>query len=175
MSLKTKIKAFFTAIIFAGLMAQIAFSESPQDKNIWYEEWDEAMFVAKKDKKPMMVDFYTNSCGVCKAMDETTFLEPEIIGRFERDWIGIKVNCHKLDMKGTYKGKIMNYGEISQFFKVSYVPTFLFFDKKGEPVQVVIGYLEKDELGFFLDYMRDEVYKKNIKFKDYKKNQIKNK
>ena len=166
---KILIKAFWVAMAAVGFIAQTAFSESPTVKKVWYEEWDEAMFAAKKEKKPVMVDFYTTSCPSCKAMHETTFLEPEIIDRFEREWIGIKFNCHKLDMKGTYKGKIMNYGEISQFFRIVYVPTFLFFDKNGEPVQLVVGYLEKDELGPFLDYMRDEVYKKNIKFSDYKK------
>ena len=163
------IKNLWIVTTLTVLMTQTIFAETP-GKKIWYDEWDEAMFAAKKENKPVMVDFYTNACPSCKAMDNTTFLEPEILKRFGSEWIGIKVNCHKLDKKGTYKGKIMDYGELSQYFKIRYVPTFLFLDKNGEPVQVIIGYQEKDELASFLDYMRDEVYKENIKFGDYKKN-----
>jgi thioredoxin-related protein len=53
------------------------------------------------------------------------------------------------------------------------VPTYIFLDKTGIPVQSIIGYMDKKKFGPVLDYMAGEFYKNNITFKQYEeKNNI---
>jgi len=54
------------------------------------------------------------------------------------------------------------------------VSCITFIDKNGKPVQIISGrklldfYKDDTFLGFILDYMRDETYKKGISFREYR-------
>ena len=141
---------------------------TPVSENVWFESWDDGMWKAQKENKPVIVDFFTTWCGPCKAMDKEVFPDPDIIERLIKDWVCIKIDCDDRLSYGTYNGRTMNYVELNNYFRVHAVPTCLFFDKTGKPVQRAVGFIEKEEFGFILDFMKDEMYKKGVKFKDYK-------
>lgn len=143
--------------------------ESAEKGNTWYENWSAGWSAAKKEKKPILVDFYSDNCGPCVAMHKTTFAAGEIIDRLAKDWISIRINTDYRDKSGIYDDRIMNYTELAQYFRIHAVPTFLFFDKKGELVQKAAGYRKKEQFSLILDYMKDEVYKEGITFKEFKK------
>ncbi|MBT4363621.1 MAG: thioredoxin family protein [Candidatus Latescibacteria bacterium] len=166
---------FSVAIIIDSNFAEAEKSPSPESiklteiNNTWYEDWDEGMAKANKQKKPILVDFYTNSCPGCEAMHKTTFTSPEIKKRLAADWISIKINLSNTHKKCTYDSKSMNYYKLGKYFRITGVPAFIFFDREGKPVQSVVGYKDKDLFGSILDYMKDEAYKKGISFKEYRK------
>lgn len=136
-------------------------------KFTWYTDWDKGIEAAKKENKPVLVDFYADWCHWCKVMDEKTFSADEIKRRFSENWIAIKINSDYKEKQGTYEGKTMSYPQLVRYFKVSGFPSYLFIDKEGNPVTIVSSYLPKEQFGPMLDYMKDELYKKDIKFNDY--------
>ncbi|MBN1293288.1 MAG: DUF255 domain-containing protein [Candidatus Latescibacteria bacterium] len=133
----------------------------------WYTDWDKGIEAAKKDNKPVIIDFYADWCHWCKVMDEKTFSAAEITDRFSNGWIAIKVNSEDKNKQATYDGNTMSYPELVRYFKVSGFPSYLFIDKEGKPVTIVSSYIPKERFGPMLDYMKDELYKKDIKFSDY--------
>ncbi|MCE5251178.1 thioredoxin fold domain-containing protein [bacterium] len=135
----------------------------------WFTDWDKGIEEAKKTKKPVVVDFYADWCVYCKKMDKETFSAPEIKKRLADGWIGIRLNAEKGDLSGTYDGKTMTYPQLTQYFGVTGFPSFLFIDKELKPMRPVPGFIEKDTFGPMLDFIKDEVYKKNVSFQDYMK------
>ncbi|MFC1528547.1 thioredoxin family protein [Candidatus Latescibacterota bacterium] len=140
---------------------------------IWYDDWDSGIAVAKAEKKPVLVDFSSDGCGACKAMHEKTFTSPEIKKRFTKDWICIKINTFHGYKRGTFNGKTLSYNKLAEYFRVQAVPTFLFIDRGNNPVQSVLGFKNSELFGIILDYMKDETYKKGITFKEYREAQNK--
>ena len=141
---------------------------TPVSENVWFENWDDGMWMAKKENKPVIVDFYSEYCGPCKWMEKVVFEDPGIKNRLARDWVSIKIDVLDKLKVGTVNAKKMNYIQLSQYYRIHAQPTFLFFDKTGKPVQKSIGSMKIEEFGHVLDYMKDELYKKGVKFKDYK-------
>ncbi|MBN1293970.1 MAG: thioredoxin family protein, partial [Candidatus Latescibacteria bacterium] len=102
-------------------------------KNHWYENWDEGMEAAKTENKPVLIDFMSDHCGACVAMEKNTFAAPEIKERLMSGWICIKINTSHSGKEGTFDGKTMNYYKLSKYFRVTGVPTFVFLDKELKP------------------------------------------
>ena len=48
-------------------------------QNIEWISFEEAIEKFNKEPKEMFIDVYTNWCGWCKKMDQTTFKDPEIV------------------------------------------------------------------------------------------------
>jgi len=155
---KKLVSAEITSIKYAGF------------NNRWFDDWDDGIEAAKKEKKPVLIDFMSDHCGGCAEMDKQTFAAPEIKERLIPGWICIKVNTHHSGEKGSFNGKTMNYYKLSKYFRVKAVPTFVFLDTDSKPVQSIVGFRNKEIFGPILDYMKDEAYKKGISFKEYKKN-----
>ncbi len=159
-------------VLLLGGLSVIALSEENntiENESIWYEDWDAGMANAEKEKKPVLVDFSTEWCGACKAMDKNVFTDSLIQKRLKEDWVSIKINPGHSNKTCTFKGNTMNYAQLAKYFRVVGVPAFIFIDKSGELVQSVVGYKDKEEFGLILDYMKDEAYKKGISFREYVK------
>lgn len=150
------------------MLASAALAGPPPDgaAPAWQLDWDTGMAAARTAGKPVLVDFYTTTCPSCVWMDENVFSTPEIKNRFAQDWVIIKVNLYD-ERKATIDGNVLTYGKLRTHFRISGVPTLLFFDRAGNPVQRIVGGQKKETFALILDYMRDEAYAKNITFKDY--------
>jgi thioredoxin-related protein len=133
----------------------------------WYTDWDKGLEAAKKEQKPVIVDFYADWCVYCKKMEKETFTAPEIKKRLAEGWIAIKVDLGIRDKQGTFDGKTMTYPQLASYFGVNGLPTYLFIDKEGKPVYPYPGYVPKEQFGPMLDYFKEELYTKKIKLSDY--------
>lgn len=92
----------------------------------WYHSFDEALSVAKRTGKIMMVDFYAVWCGPCKMMDAEVFQAPGFADK-AKDFILVKVDAEQ-DVANAKK-----YG-------VNAYPTVKFINGKGEIVHEFVGY-----------------------------------
>jgi len=89
----------------------------------------EAQKAAAKEKKRIMVDFYTDWCKWCKVLDAQTYSDAQL-GKFTNDnFISIKINAEK--------------GEgiaLAKKYEIRGYPTVVVFDAKGAEVHRIVGY-----------------------------------
>jgi thioredoxin-related protein len=141
----------------------------------WYTSFDEGLAAAKKDGKPILLDFYADWCKYCKLLDKETFVDPVVKSRLAKDWVGIRIDGEDKNAKATFKGKTYSHSELMQLFGVRGFPTLLFFDKKGEPVEpytTYINYVPAKPFAPLLDYFRDELYRDKVDINEYIKSKI---
>jgi thiol:disulfide interchange protein len=133
-----KVYALFAAIlIFAS--ATTSFAEV-HFKNITYAD---ALKQAAKEKKIVMIDFYTDWCGWCKRLDRDTYSSDELGKYADDNVIAIKINA---DDKGGVGSAFSNKLGISGF------PTIVFFDADGKELHRVVGY--KPAPGFMQEMIK---------------------
>jgi len=92
----------------------------------WFHNFDEAMNVAKRTGKVMMVDFYATWCGPCKMMDAEVFKSADFPDR-SKDFILVKIDA-EIDTANAAK-----YG-------VNAYPTVKFINGQGKIVHEFVGY-----------------------------------
>jgi thioredoxin-related protein len=92
-----KIAFFFSLIALTGLITAFApatNAPNPNDsKAVNWVDWDTAVERNKTDKRPFMVDIYTNWCGYCKKMDKEAFTNPEVVKYLNENFHAIKFNA----------------------------------------------------------------------------------
>ena len=174
--LSTPFPSFVVTLVLMGAMALPIYAEEPEHAavhaiseadTVWFESWDDAVWVARNEKRPMLVDFYSDYCGPCRAMHEHVFPTSEIRERLARGWVCVRVNTSDHDRTAMHNGKTMTYQKLADYFRAHAIPTYIFFDRKGEPVQRAVGSYEKETFALILDYMFDEEYKRGVTFADY--------
>lgn len=105
----------------------------------------------KTPEKPFFIDFYTDWCGWCKKMDQSTFLEKEVVDYIHANYIPIKFNAES-------KEEVRFMGKSYRFVKAQGgsrgVNSFAYFSLRGQmsyPAYAVIasdGKLDRLLLGF---------------------------
>jgi len=147
-------------LILTGIEGQINIAIASE--TIWFEDWDEGMETAKRDTKPVIVDFIAPACPGCNTLNEKTLSAPEIVQRFKEDWVCIRIHILYKNKYGTYDDDIINYFDIPEYFGVKGLPTLLFFDKNGKHVYSLAGFIDKKRFSQLLDYMKNEDFAKGI-------------
>ncbi len=137
------------------------------DEHNWYHDWDEGLAAAKRENKPIIVDFYTDWCHWCTVMDEETFSAPAVMKAMNDDWVKIKINAEDNNTKGTFRDKTLPYSNLAQAFGVRGYPSYLFFDKEGQPITVISSYFEKEKFLPILEYFEKELYAEEVNLQEY--------
>lgn len=141
-------------IIIFSLMLFSAYI-SAQEIN-WLTLADAEAAQKENPHKSYFIDFYTNWCGWCKKMDQSTFKEAEVVKHINENYIPVKFNAEsKEDV--TFKGKVYKYVKASNgrgvnsfaYFslmgKLSY-PSYAVINGEGETEKLLLGFMPKDKL-----------------------------
>lgn len=184
MRYRVLVLTFLPVLVFSLLwFTDIDIAKAGRDKNhgsvqnsrvkaaevTWYQDWNKGIEEARKKKRPVLVDFFAEWCVWCHVMDKKTFSAPEIKTRLANDWITIRLNMDDKKRHAIINGKSISYQQLAGLLGVVGLPSYLFIDKRGQPIHLQPGYIPKEQFGPLLDYIRDELYKKHIKFSDYLK------
>ncbi len=126
---------------------------------------------ALKEKKPIVIDLYTDWCHWCKVMEKKTFNDPEIKKQLNDEFVFIQLNPDNsketvsfLHDQGEFKGSV---NEFTQALRVTGYPSMVFMDKTGKVVTVIPGYIPKETFAPLLNYMKSECYSKKVNLQDY--------
>lgn len=92
----------------------------------WNNDLDKGLSQAKRENKPVLIDFYADWCGWCERMDKDTYTDPKVIELSKR-FVMIKVNT-----EGARRASI-KYG-------VRSLPTIVLTDASGREIGRVTGY-----------------------------------
>jgi thiol:disulfide interchange protein len=90
----------------------------------------DALKMAKKEKKIIMVDYYTGWCYWCKKLDHDTYSSNEIGKYADENIISLKLNAE-------------DNGEGAKLFhqtNASGFPTVIFYNAEGKEIYRVVGY-----------------------------------
>lgn len=130
------LKAF--GIVVAVLVAAQIFAscaketkEEAASEITWLTSYDDAIAAAKKNKQPVMIDFYADWCGWCKRLDSDTYVSADVVA-LAQDFVSLKIDAD-VDK------------ELSSTYKVVGLPTILFIDANGKEVHRVVGYRPPDD------------------------------
>ena len=92
-----KIAFFFSVLAFVGLISAFVpttkASKTTEPQGVDWVDWDTAMERNKTDKRPFMVDVYTDWWGYCKKMDREAFTNPEVVTYLNKHFHSIKFNA----------------------------------------------------------------------------------
>jgi len=100
----------------------------------------DAIKQAKKEKKLVMVDYFTTWCGWCKVLDKKTYSNKAVGEYADANMISLKIDAEK--------GEGVNLTKRSS---IQGFPTIIFYDGDGKEVSRVVGFVEA---GSFLERMK---------------------
>ena len=110
-------------------------------------QWREVIAKAKAQNKFIFIDCYATWCGPCKQMDQEVFTSPGVGDVYNKQFICIRLQMDKTNHDNDTVKKLYRLAEVfGKNYAVNAYPTFLFFDKNGDPVHKVVGF--RDAKGF---------------------------
>jgi thioredoxin 1 len=99
---------------------------------------------AESEKKPVMIDFYTDWCRWCDTLDANTYSDPGV-----SEFVQAKVIPYKIDAE---KGEGI---ELAKKYSVKGYPTVLLIKADGEEIDRLLGYMPPDKfLQTLGDYLK---------------------
>ena len=139
-------KKFKVILLVISFTISISMKSSEEIK---WVDFNKGYDLAKKKKKIMLVDVYTDWCGWCKRMDRDAYAISSVSEVVNKDFIAVKFDPEIQGVVYNYEGK--NYtgeqlaGVISNYTITGY-PTTVFIYPKNKKSEVVIGYKNAEQL-----------------------------
>jgi len=164
-------------VILLGSLTVFSFGHKPAEKaeKTKWMTLKEASDSLKKEKRPILVDLYTDWCGWCKVMDKKTYANKKV-----SEYLGQKFYAVKIDAESKqaieWNGK--NYPFNAQYRtnefalyltqgQLSY-PTTVIIPVDGSGPQAIPGYLEPKYFEMIVKYFGEGHYGKTP-FQQYQK------
>ncbi len=89
----------------------------------WKPYSDQLLEEAKLAHKPVIIDFYATWCTPCRALEELTFHQRDVVAKANRDFVMIKVDLTQKENPA--------YTRLLSQYDVKGVPTLIFLDSQG--------------------------------------------
>jgi thioredoxin-like negative regulator of GroEL len=95
----------------------------------WEKSFDDAIKRAKASGKPVLVDVWTEWCGWCHRLDQTTYVDPVVV-KLSEDFVAVKLNGEGGGGQALLAAK----------YEVTTFPTILFLSPSGRQLMRVNGF-----------------------------------
>lgn len=110
----------------------------------WTYDVDQGLAQAKKDGKPVMVDFMAEWCPPCKAMEDSTFSDRAVVEKASK-FVPVRIDIDKQrEVAAKYGALARKYGGIG-------IPNILFLSSGGEKIKHIVGYYGPKQLVAAMD------------------------
>ena len=168
-----KVKQLFLYISI--IIVCCAQKPAPSNDHVKWMTLDEAIIKLQKEKKPLLIDLYTDWCGWCKVMEKKTYSDKNVADYVSDKFYTVKINAETHD-KITWNNKTYSFSSNyrSNEFAVYLTngqlefPTTIFIPADGNP-QAIPGYMAPKDFELLVKYFGEDAYGK-IPFEEYKKN-----
>ncbi len=166
-------------VLAISAMALVFFSaEKPAVKaeKIKWMTLAEAEAAMKNEKRPILIDLYTDWCGWCKVMDKKTYSNQSVINYLQEKFYPVKLNAETKD-NVKWGDKIYR---LSSDNRTNDIALYLTYGRLSYPTTVIIpvddsgpqpvpGYHDPKEFELIVRYFGDGKYGK-VPFDTYQKN-----
>lgn len=139
--------------------AQPVSKSAPASAELSWNRFDKALVLARTEKRPILVDFYTDWCSWCKEMDKQTYANRSIREKLGKSFVLAKVNAES-GQTLTIQGKTLTEAQLAKAMRVNTYPTAWFFDPSGKPILPVKGYFSPQDFEPVLAYIEGGWYAK---------------
>jgi len=137
-----------------------------RDVKMWLP-FNEGMALAAKEKKHVVIDFYTSWCHWCKVMDRETFSDPKVKSYLADNFVTIRINADSRNERLIYRGEEYTPITLTRSFGVRGFPSLAYLDREGELITIVPGFVRAATFLPFLQYVQKECYKQRMTFEEY--------
>lgn len=152
-------------LILTGMLGAFALSAAAGEGKLKWMSFNEGLAYAKKNKKKVLIDVYTDWCGWCKKMDKDTYDDKDVSAYLEENYAVIKMNAES-SKKLKFQDKEYTEQELSGAFGVTGYPTTIFLSSNGDPITLVPGYSDAKRFGDIISFIAEDHYL-TTKFDDY--------
>ena len=146
-----------------------SYSSKKKETSLTWYKYDEGLAKAKKEKKHVMVYFYTKRCGWCKRMDKNTFGNEGVKKVLNENYVPIRVNGQSGE-KVKVDGEQITERQVAAMYRVRAHPVTWFLKPSGERIAPRLGYADAKEFLYILNWVKDDLYEK-ISFAEFVKQQ----
>ena len=149
--------------------------KAPNGEKLKWMTLEEARVALQQEKRPVLIDLYTDWCGWCKVMDKKTYTNPKVIAYIQEHFYPVKLNAETKETLN-WNEKTYNFNTASRtndfalfltYGRLSY-PTTVIIPTDNSGPQPVPGYLEPKDLELVVRYFGDGKYGKQP-FESYQK------
>ncbi len=149
-----------------------------QEEGVKWLTIEQAQELNKKEPRKFFIDVYTDWCGWCKKMDQTTYKNPVIAKILNTKYYPVKFNAESkepVEFAGhtfTYQqgtgGRGAHQLAIALLQGKLAFPSVAYLDEKMQLLTVVPGYFTAEGLEPILQYFATDAYK-TTSWQDYQK------
>jgi len=127
-----------------------------------WHKYDEALQIAAKENKHVLVFFTTTWCGYCKKMKASTFKDAGVINLMNDQFVLAKVDGDSKEAL-TIKDKTgkmveVTERELTQSFGIRGYPTTVFLKSDGSSIAPLSGYIDAKNFTTALKYISTDAY-----------------
>lgn len=159
---------FFTQTASAQLLGSTKEkTDAPKPSELTWHSISDGLKLAAEQKKPLLIDFYTDWCSWCKVMDEKTYAHHDVVKTLKSSFILAKFNPEKAPAFD-YKGKKYSGQEFAKLIGVNGYPTTAFLKPDGSKIDAPAGYIEFSRFNTMLDFVESKKYETaNVRLEEY--------
>ncbi|MBR6093250.1 MAG: DUF255 domain-containing protein [Bacteroidales bacterium] len=161
-------------ILTLAIIASFGFCNA---QKINWMTFQEAVELNRTAPKKIFIDTYTDWCGWCKKMDQTTFQDSLVVAYMNENYYAVKLNAEMNDTivfggytyvnNGGMNGRRGTHQLAAALLQgnMSY-PSYVFMNEKNQLITVAPGYMDASQFLPVLKYIGTDAYLKQS-FKDY--------